>query len=161
MTDYRQCSRPGCGHRAIATLRYNYAARTATLNPLEAGDDPHSWDLCDRHLARLTVPEGWDLDRTAEVSTIGAVVPVHAMSTPVDFPEDEDFTDEEMQALAEALEGGPQSSGEGLSVGRHQAVSRVVRRTDIPQPSGRHPSLRNLPGRAPQRHLRAVHGDGD
>ncbi|WP_420099804.1 DUF3499 family protein [Corynebacterium sp.] len=167
VTDYRQCSRPGCGNRAIATLRYNYAARTATVNPLEPGDDPHSWDLCDRHLSRLTVPEGWGLQRTEDPSPEVAV-PVAAFADP-DFPDvaDEDFTDEEMQALAAALEDGADSryltdGGLGRTgAAQHRPVSRVVRRTDIPQPSGHHPSRRNLPGRATQRHLRAVRYDGE
>ncbi|MGJ0182384.1 DUF3499 family protein [Corynebacterium glyciniphilum] len=175
VTDYRQCSRPGCGNRAIATLRYNYAARTATVNPLEPGDDPHSWDLCDRHLSRLTVPEGWGLQRTEDPSP-EVSVPVAAFAGPgidIEGIEDEDFTDEEMQALAAALEDGADStyltgSGVGgvsdtdpLTSAQRRPVSRVVRRTDIPQPSGHHPSRRNLPGRAPQRHLRAVHYDGE
>ncbi|MGV0868256.1 DUF3499 family protein [Corynebacterium kalidii] len=173
VTDYRQCSRPGCGNRAIATLRYNYAARTAIVNPLEPGDDPHSWDLCDRHLSRLTVPEGWGLQRTEDAPREGTV-PLSAFADPAftgpgaDIA-DEDFTDEEMQALAAALEdgaGAPYLTGGGVDGGslasaQRQPVSRVVRRTDIPQPSGHHPSRRNLPGRAPQRHLRAVHYDGE
>ncbi|MDN5683649.1 DUF3499 family protein [Corynebacterium glyciniphilum] len=171
MTDYRQCSRPGCGNRAIATLRYNYAARTATVNPLEPGDDPHSWDLCDRHLSRLTVPEGWGLQRTEDPSP-EVSVPVAAFAAPGIGTEDigdigeEDFTDEEMQALAAALEDGvggvsDVSDTDPLTSAQRRPVSRVVRRTDIPQPSGHHPSRRNLPGRAPQRHLRAVHYDGE
>lgn len=156
VTDYRQCSRPGCGSRAIATLRYNYAARTATVNPLESGDDPHSWDLCDRHLSRLTVPEGWDLDRTADLFP---EEPAALLSTVHSVQSEDDFTDEEMQALAAALE--ESDVADQLAPAHRQPVSRVVRRTDIPQPSGHHPSRRNLPGRAPQRHLRAVHGDGE
>lgn len=168
VTDYRQCSRPGCGNRAIATLRYNYAARTATVNPLEPGDDPHSWDLCDRHLSRLTVPEGWGLQRTEDPSP-EVSVPVAAFADPGVDLADEDFTDEEMQALAAALEDSADSpyltdggvDGGSLTSAQRRPVSRVVRRTDIPQPSGHHPSRRNLPGRAPQRHLRAVRYDGE
>lgn len=171
VTDYRQCSRPGCGNRAIATLRYNYAARTATVNHLEPGDDPHSWDLCDRHLSRLTVPEGWGLQRTEDPSP-DVSAPATAFTDPgIDIENiggigdigDDDFTDEEMQALAAALEDGVGgvSDTDPLTSAQRRPVSRVVRRTDIPQPSGHHPSRRNLPGRAPQRHLRAVHYNGE
>ncbi|MGO1948595.1 MAG: DUF3499 family protein [Mycobacteriaceae bacterium] len=162
VTDYRQCSRPGCGNHAIATLRYNYAARTATITHLEPGDDPHSWDLCERHLARQTVPEGWGLDRE-EGLVASPPVPVGGFDvSALSDASDADFTDEEMQALAAALEGVPEDSSTGdpdsaePTSAHAQPVSRVVRRTDIPQPTGHHPSRRNLPGRAPQRHLRAV-----
>lgn len=170
VTDYRQCSRPGCGFRANATLRYNYAARTATVNPLESGDDPHSWDLCDRHLSRLTVPEGWGLQRTEDLfpeEPVQVASYAGGVSDIADDITDEDFTDEEMQALAAALESGSdngypaESAIDKLTSAQRHPVSRVVRRTDIPQPSGHHPSRRNLPGRAPQRHLRAVRYDGE
>lgn len=176
MTDYRQCSRPGCDHRATATLRYNYAARSATVMPLEPGDDPHSWDLCERHLSRLSVPVGWDLKREDDLfpDHTAPVAPSVGGVDNDDVYEDEDFTDEEMQALAAALENSDDStssfssyssfsnepvSADGRTPGSAPRA-RVVRRTDIPQPSGHHPSRRNLPGRAPQRHLRAVNTDG-
>lgn len=173
VTDYRQCSRPGCGNQAIATLRYDYAARTATINHLEPGDDPHSWDLCERHLARQTVPEGWGLERAEGVGVAPTVLsaPTGQQDIPgvpdIDDPSylaDDDFSDEEMQALAAALEAPSLNDGADdteLTSTPVQPVSRVVRRTDIPQPSGHHPSRRNLPGRAPQRHLRAVHDTGE
>lgn len=31
--------------------------------PLIDEDDPHSWDLCSRHAARVSVPQGWELIR--------------------------------------------------------------------------------------------------
>lgn len=31
------------------------------LDALVPERDPHSYDLCDRHGARLTVPQGWQL----------------------------------------------------------------------------------------------------
>ena len=153
MTDFRLCSRPGCGRPAVATLRYNYGARVATVGSLDAQSDPHSWDLCSRHLGRLSVPEGWTLDH-------------------VDGGVSEDFSDEEMQVLAEALaadDGDGQADGLGQpgrpgrtdTTGPRKtpdpvAATRVVRTADLEQPSGRHPSRRNLPRHTPPRHLHAV-----
>jgi hypothetical protein len=33
------------------------------VGPLAAYVDPHSWDLCETHAARLVVPRGWDVVR--------------------------------------------------------------------------------------------------
>lgn len=139
----------------MATLRYNYGARVATVGSLDAQSDPHSWDLCSRHLGRLSVPEGWTLDH-------------------VDGGVSEDFSDEEMQVLAEALaaddrdrQGGQGGQGRQGRQGRTETAgpqatpdpvpsTRVVRTADLEQPSGRHPSRRNLPRHTPPRHLHAV-----
>jgi hypothetical protein len=40
-----------------------YKDSTAVLGPLAAYVDPHSWDLCEMHAARLVVPRGWDVVR--------------------------------------------------------------------------------------------------
>ena len=84
MNQFRRCSRPGCGQPAVATLTYAYAQSTAFIGPLKSNNDPHSWDLCEHHAARITAPLGWELLRVD------------------DFEEDEELT-----ALAEAVrEGG-------------------------------------------------------
>lgn len=57
----RQCSRPGCAEPAAATLTYVYARQTATLDDLSVERDPHGYDLCARHAARVRVPNGWQL----------------------------------------------------------------------------------------------------
>ncbi len=89
MTQFRRCSRPGCGQPAVATLTYAYAQSTAFIGPLVSNNDPHSWDLCEHHAARITPPLGWELLRVDAVE------------------EDEDLT-----ALAEAVrEGGVTQSG--------------------------------------------------
>lgn len=62
MTESRQCSRPSCTRPALFTLRYIYAEQLATLSPLAHDKDPHSWDLCERHALRTTVPQGWRLE---------------------------------------------------------------------------------------------------
>jgi hypothetical protein len=41
------------------TLTYIYADSTAVLGPLATYSEPHSYDLCEPHGKRLTVPNGW------------------------------------------------------------------------------------------------------
>lgn len=48
------------------TLTYIYADSTAVLGPLATFSEPHSYDLCDKHAARLTVPNGWNVIRNTE-----------------------------------------------------------------------------------------------
>lgn len=58
----RQCSRTGCSERAEVTLTYHYGRSQVWLDDLSAERDPHAYDLCGRHAARLSVPSGWLLD---------------------------------------------------------------------------------------------------
>jgi hypothetical protein len=57
----RQCSRTGCSEAADASLTYDYSHAMAWLDPLHAERDPHAYDLCERHAARLSPPRGWQL----------------------------------------------------------------------------------------------------
>jgi hypothetical protein len=41
------------------TLTYIYSDSTAVLGPLATFSEPHSYDLCEAHGKRLTVPNGW------------------------------------------------------------------------------------------------------
>lgn len=59
----RRCSRTGCINPAVATLTFVYADSTAVVGPLATYSEPHSYDLCERHALRLTVPRGWDVVR--------------------------------------------------------------------------------------------------
>ena len=59
----RCCSRTACKQPPVYTLTYVYRDSTAVLGPLAAYVDPHSWDLCEMHAARLVVPRGWDVVR--------------------------------------------------------------------------------------------------
>jgi|TARA_B110000503_G_scaffold143728_1_gene247695 hypothetical protein len=43
------------------TLTYIYADSTAILGPLATYSEPHSYDLCEVHGKRLTVPNGWNV----------------------------------------------------------------------------------------------------
>ena len=58
----RQCSRPGCAEPATATLTYQYGRALVWLDDLADERDPHAYDLCVRHTARLSVPNGWRLE---------------------------------------------------------------------------------------------------
>src|SRR5881392_1696690 len=59
----RRCSRTACGRPAVATLTYVYAESTAVLGPLATYAEPHCYDLCAPHSARLTAPRGWEVVR--------------------------------------------------------------------------------------------------
>ncbi|PRQ10812.1 DUF3499 domain-containing protein [Corynebacterium sp. 13CS0277] len=68
MSHFRRCSRPGCGKPAVATLTYAYADSTAVVGPLAAASEPHTWDLCEHHAARITAPLGWELLRVEDIT---------------------------------------------------------------------------------------------
>ena len=53
------------------TLTYIYADSTAVLGPLATFSEPHSYDLCEIHGKRLTVPNGWSVIKE-ESSQVGA-----------------------------------------------------------------------------------------
>jgi len=61
----RVCSRVSCRSVASMTLTYIYSDSTAVLGPLATFSEPHSYDLCEKHSARLTVPNGWNVIRQA------------------------------------------------------------------------------------------------
>jgi hypothetical protein len=47
----------------VATLTYVYADSTAVVGPLATHAEPHTYDLCEAHGARLTAPRGWEVVR--------------------------------------------------------------------------------------------------
>ena len=59
----RRCSRASCTSAAIKTLTYIYSDSTAVLGPLASYAEPHSFDFCNSHSERLTVPRGWTVIR--------------------------------------------------------------------------------------------------
>lgn len=63
MSLVRRCSKPGCTRAAVSTLTYVYADSTAVLGPLATYAEPHCYDLCQVHSARMTVPRGWEVVR--------------------------------------------------------------------------------------------------
>jgi hypothetical protein len=63
----RACSRVSCRSAATMTLIYIYAESRAVLGPIATFSEPHAYDLCERHASRLTVPNGWSVER--EIAT--------------------------------------------------------------------------------------------
>jgi len=63
VSSVRVCSRTGCLLPAVATLTYAYSDSTAVVGPLATASEPHSYDLCEEHAVRLTVPKGWEVVR--------------------------------------------------------------------------------------------------
>ena len=59
----RRCTRTGCAAPAVQTLTYIYSDSTVVLGPLATYAEPHSYDLCIDHAAKLTAPRGWELIR--------------------------------------------------------------------------------------------------
>lgn len=59
----RCCSRTACKQPPVYTLTYVYRDSTAVLGPLAAYVEPHCYDLCEQHAARLVAPRGWDVVR--------------------------------------------------------------------------------------------------
>ncbi len=62
----RRCSKTSCRDSATKTLIYIYPDSTAVLGPLSTYAEPHSFDFCDSHSERLTVPRGWTVIRHEE-----------------------------------------------------------------------------------------------
>ncbi|MBJ7289862.1 DUF3499 domain-containing protein [Williamsia sp.] len=130
----RQCCRPGCAQPAVATLTFVYAESTAVVGPLATSDEPHSWDLCDLHASRITVPRGWEMMR----SEGGFAAP---------FGDEDDLT-----ALAEAVrEAGGLRSASGTDMAARSAQHAAwhtppapVSAANRPRP-GRRGHLRVLP----------------
>jgi hypothetical protein len=62
----RQCSRTACAAPAVITLTYEYRRSQVWLDELTPERDPHGYDLCAGHAARLSVPLGWHVHNRAE-----------------------------------------------------------------------------------------------
>lgn len=53
------------------TLTYQYQRAQVWLDELSAERDPHAYDLCAGHSARLSAPLGWHvLDRRRPLATV-------------------------------------------------------------------------------------------
>lgn len=59
----RLCSRMTCQREATCTLTYAYADSTVVIGPLATRVEPHAYDMCAFHAARLTAPRGWEVVR--------------------------------------------------------------------------------------------------
>lgn len=70
----RQCARPGCSARAVATFNFNGLERVVWVGPLAAARALSAGDLCLRHADRLRPPLRWELRdvRAASAPTVSA-----------------------------------------------------------------------------------------
>jgi len=113
------------------------------VGPLSTTREPHSYDLCDAHARRLTVPHGWELVR-------------HQGDYAVPMP-----TDDDLVALANAVR-------EAAVGERHEdpgepddAATLASRRLAEAEPAPRQGFRPANPGFGARRHLRVVSGDED
>ena len=116
----RCCSRTACKQPPVYTLTYVYRDSTAVLGPLAAYVEPHCYDLCEKHAARLVVPRGWDVVRLP--------------------PDPAQERADDLEALANAVMETPprpraekEPVGQGVEVGRRGHL-RVVRSAPTAQP---------------------------
>jgi hypothetical protein len=58
----RHCSRSSCNEVSTITLTYQYSRALVWIDDLAYEQDPHAYDLCERHGQRMTVPTGWRLE---------------------------------------------------------------------------------------------------
>lgn len=130
----------------MATLTFVYAESTAVIGPLATSREPHSWDLCEDHARRITVPRGWEMLRSE-----------NGFSAPM-------AEDHELTALAEAVRevGGPRVARrptadvfDGLD---EVAVNRRVRSAPAPEAVHESPATPHHPRPRPGRrgHLRVL-----
>ena len=140
----RCCSRTACKQPPVYTLTYVYKDSTAVLGPLAGYVDPHSWDLCEMHAARLVVPRGWDVvrlppdpaqERADDLEALANVVrdvgraERAAQARPVSQPRQAPPRQAARPSAAAAAE----PVGQGVEVGRRGHL-RVVRSAPAPQP---------------------------
>ena len=145
----RCCSRPACKRPPAYTLTYVYKDSTAVLGPLAVYVDPHSWDLCEMHAARLVAPRGWDVvrlppdpaqERADDLEALANVVREvgraerAAQARQVAQPRPAAPRPEPRQATsARPAAAAAEPVGQGVEVGRRGHL-RVVRSAPAPQP---------------------------
>jgi hypothetical protein len=125
-----------------------YKESTAVLGPLATYTDPHSWDLCEKHAARLVVPRGWDVvrlppdpaqERADDLEALANVVrEARAPRPPAPDRAIPDRGAAQQRPAAAAPSPRPatvEPVGQGVEVGRRGHL-RVVRSAPTPQPEG-------------------------
>jgi len=136
----RCCSRTACKQPPVYTLTYVYRDSTAVLGPLAAYVEPHCYDLCEKHAARVVVPRGWDLlrlpgdparERADDLEALANVVreaqrPGHPERARQELP---------TAAPHSAAPGVAEPVGQGVEVGCRGHL-RVLRSAPTAQPEG-------------------------
>jgi len=124
----RCCSRTACKQPPVFTLTYVYRDSTAVLGPLAAYVEPHCYDLCEKHAARLTVPRGWDVVRLPVDPAQERADDLEALANVVrEVGRPADRTRQGQRPAAEPV-------GQGIEVGRRGHL-RVLRSAPV-APSG-------------------------
>lgn len=130
---FRACSKPGCGWPAVATLGFDYEARTAWVGDLSAVEDPSAYDLCAVHSSRFKVPRDWSFtDSRAED---GGEAPIPAVDRP---SENRSLIDDWPEAVSERNEPsphGPRSPEPALSREHEEPADSELPERQMPQAS--------------------------
>jgi hypothetical protein len=92
------------------TLTYIYAESRAVLGPIATFSEPHAYDLCERHAARLTVPNGWSVER--EIANNEGIGP----------------SEDDLMAIADAVREVARTPHENVSENAPAQVSHLGRR---------------------------------
>lgn len=141
----RCCSRTACKQLPVYTLTYVYKDSTAVLGPLSGYVDPHSWDLCEMHAARLVVPRGWDVvrlppdpvqEQADDLEALANVVRAAGRERGGVQPRQAQAAASAAQAPARQAQprpGAAEPVGQGVEVGRRGHL-RVVRSSPATQP---------------------------
>ena len=131
----RCCSRTACKQPPVYTLTYVYRDSTAVLGPLAAYVEPHCYDLCEKHAARLVVPRGWDVVRLPKDPAQERADDLELLANIVreaGRPEDTGRP-QRPAAPGSASRQGTEPVGQGVEVGRRGHL-RVLRSAPAPQP---------------------------
>ena len=124
----RTCSRVSCRATATMTLTYIYAESRAVLGPIATFSEPHAYDLCERHASRLTVPNGWSVERE----------PLHSVGV---GPSEDD-----LMAIADAVREVAQfHQEESAAATEGGQISQSVQSASHQQQVGRRGHLRAVP----------------
>jgi len=124
----------------VATLTYAYADLTAVVGPLAGYAEPHSYDLCDEHAKKLTVPRGWEVMRHEVDLAVGEwsptvvhepeVVEVDDLAALVDVLNE--TSEPAPTAASPQLDSAPVSAAAGAAQsGRHRATEANARRAHL------------------------------
>jgi hypothetical protein len=131
----RCCSRTACKQPPVYTLTYVYRDSTAVLGPLAAYVEPHCYDLCEKHAARLVAPRGWDVVRLPKDPAQERADDLELLANIVrEAGQPEDTGRPQRSATpGGASRQGTEPVGQGVEVGRRGHL-RVLRSAPAPQP---------------------------
>ena len=131
----RCCSRTACKQPPVYTLTYVYRDSTAVLGPLAAYVEPHCYDLCEKHAARLVAPRGWDVVRLPKDPAQERADDLELLANIVREAGQPEDTGRPQRSAAPggAPRQGTEPVGQGVEVGRRGHL-RVLRSAPASQP---------------------------